>query len=143
MHGNPPKYSTLYPESQYPKSHQNNHPVIDGAKRLFKKRRSASSATLQQQVSNTLSESSDSGCRNSSSVSDGNPSNAATADKEVIGARSLSMSDLAGVGPPVENELQRQCQGRIQDSDDSMYSMLFPLLFLHHMASTSVTMKIK
>lgn len=116
--GKPPPYSmtpsndALYPESMYPRPPQ---PVIDASKKSVKRKKSMSSTSLNQR---SFLDSRDSGMKNSSLISN-KSQNSKVCDKEVIVGRSLSMSDLAAAPPPVENELQKQCMGKIQESGSS------------------------
>ncbi|XP_053393922.1 DEP domain-containing protein 1B-like isoform X2 [Mercenaria mercenaria] len=111
----PPSYDALYPESLYPKT---NHPVTDTSRKFLKRKKSISSASLNQGKS--FIENSDSGKGNTSSLSD-KAHGSRNCDTDVLVGRSLSMSDLAAAAPPVENELQKQCMGRIQESEDSVF----------------------
>lgn len=113
MYAMPPAYDALYPESFYPVT---THPIIDASRKLLKRKKSISSASLNQR--NSCLEGTDSSRVNASSVSD-NGHGRQKCDKDVIVGRSLSMSDLAVAPPPVENELQKQCKGRVLDSGDS------------------------
>lgn len=113
VHGNPPTNEILYLEHLYPQSSQ---PVIDGSKKTVKRKKSISAASLSQRRS--FLDSNDSGCKNSSSVS-GSSHGDRSCDKETKCIRSLSLSDLAVAPPPVENELQKQCQGKLKESEES------------------------
>ena len=110
----PPSYNTLFPESR--ESKENFAPVLDGAKKL-KRKKSMSSASLHRRRKCTDSfDSSDSG------KDDSRTSKASNCDKkEGVAGRSLSMSDL-GAAPPIENDLQKQCQGKLTDSEDSKWT---------------------
>ncbi|XP_052243753.1 DEP domain-containing protein 1B-like isoform X4 [Dreissena polymorpha] len=118
IHNRPPSFDALYPESKYPKTHE---PVIDASKRpsFFKRKKSLSTASLHAPHRKSVVERPDPGIKNLSSVSDGS-SKGGPGGKEVGNGRSLSLSDLVGAAPPIENELQKQCQGRIRESDDSL-----------------------
>lgn len=109
----PPSYDALYPESLYPKS---TYPVMDASKKFIKRKKSISSGSLHQRRSFIDNRE----CRkgNTSSVSD-KGQGSRNCDKDILVGRSLSMSDLAEASPPVENELQKQCKGKINDSEDS------------------------
>ena len=109
----PPSYDALYPESLYPKS---SHHVSDNSRKFLKRKKSISTASLNHRKS--FIENSDSGKDNTSSLSD-KSNGGLNCDNEVMVGRSLSMSDLAAASPPVENELQKQCMGKIQESEDS------------------------
>ncbi|XP_060555654.1 DEP domain-containing protein 1B-like isoform X2 [Ruditapes philippinarum] len=111
----PPSYDALYPESLYPKS---SHPTSDKSRKFLKRKKSISTASLNHRKS--FIENSDSGKGNSSSLSD-KSNGGRNCDNDVVVGRSLSMSDLAAATPPVENELQKQCMGKIQDSEDSVF----------------------
>ena len=112
-HPKPPSYDTLFPETQYPRD---NYPVLDGAKRL-KRKKSMSSASLHRRHTCNDLESSDSG------KDDSRISKDSCVKKDVVSGRSLSLSDLAAA-PPIENELQKQCQTKLTESDDSKYCLL-------------------
>ncbi|XP_052775125.1 DEP domain-containing protein 1B-like isoform X2 [Mya arenaria] len=118
VYGKLPSYDTLYPESMYPNSNSSkktSHPVLDASKKFLKRKKSLSTASLQHQRS--FINSSASSKKNKSTMSDNSARNRC-GDKDTVNARSLSLSDLAGAAP-VENELQKQCQGRIRESNDS------------------------
>lgn len=118
MYAMPPAYDALYPESFYPVS-THTHPIIDASRKFLKRKKSISSASLNQR--NSLIESTDSIRVNASSLSD-KGQGSQNCDKDVIVGRSLSMSDLAVAPPPVENELQKQCKGRVRESEDSKFN---------------------
>lgn len=108
----PPSYDTLFPQSQDAKE---NIPILDGAKRL-KRKKSMSSASLNRRHTCTDTfESSD------TSRDESRTSKNISCDKKDKSGRSLSMSDL-GAAPPIENELQKQCQGKLTESEDSKYA---------------------
>jgi hypothetical protein len=109
----PPTYDALYPESLYPKS---THPVMDASRKFLKRQKSLSSASLNHKTSFVEMGG------NSSIVHDKCQGQGSKSDQDMAVGRSLSMSDLAGATPPVENELQKQCMGHIQESDDSKYA---------------------
>ena len=110
----PPSYDTLFPESQFPKE---NYPVLDGAKRL-KRKKSISSASLHRRHTCTDFENSDSGKDDSRTSKD----TSCDSKKETVSGRSLSLSDLAAA-PPIENELQKQCHRKLTESEDSEYTL--------------------
>ncbi|KAL4236703.1 DEP domain-containing protein [Mactra antiquata] len=112
-HSMNPSHDALCPDSLYPQTSQ---PVINGYKKTVKRKKSMSSNSLHQRRS--FIDNRDFGVKNISSVSE--ESQSKTCDKEVHVGRSLSMSDLAMAPPPVENELQKQCKGNVQDSKDSV-----------------------
>jgi len=129
----PPSYDALYPDCQYPTKkssipHPQPQPVLDGSKKFLKRKKSLSVTSLPQRCSFSERPSSRA---NTSSISDGTSSSKPAVTGKEGYARSQSLSDLAGAQPPVENELQKQCQGRIQHSDDSMLhpDLFMPLLF--------------
>lgn len=90
--------------------------------KFLKRKKSMSTVSLNQRKQSV--ENNDSGVKNSSSLSD----KGRAKEKEAVGTRSLSMSDLAGAEPPIENELQKQCLGKIKESDDSKLTQLLAQL---------------
>jgi len=110
----PPSYETLYPETLYPKP-----PINDKSKRAIKRKKSMSAASLSRSsVKAETSVRKDTSCVSDECRTDKGVDNVA------VGARSLSMSDLAMTAPPVENELQKQCQGHLMDSLESKYTQV-------------------
>ena len=115
----PPSYDTLFPEYQ---ENRENLPVLDGAKKMdckgakkLKRKKSMSSASLHRHTQNNVLDSFDSARDDSRTSKD-----RSCDKKDIVSGRSLSMSDL-GSTPPVENELQKQCLGKLTESEDSKY----------------------
>ena len=110
----PPSYDTLFPESR--ESKENFPPVLDGAKKLKRKKSMSSASLHRRHICADTFDSSDSGREDSRT---GKTSNCDK--KEGVSGRSLSMSDL-GAAPPIENELQKQCQEKLTNSEDSKWT---------------------
>lgn len=109
MRAFPPSYDSLYPEPTCPNYTQ---PVLDKSKT----KKSLSSTSLHRGSSKGKGD-------RALSVSEG--SQVEKSHDDVVGTRSLSMSDLAVAPSPVENNLQKQCQGKLADSTDSKYNTCF------------------